>query len=69
MDRPQLTPGTSHHTTRYEIETRGLPHQLWWLRNTRKDLSRAKKLIEKLRKERPAHEYRLVVVSETRRTI
>lgn len=65
--RPQLKPGTSHQSTRYEIECWDPHGQQWWLRNQRKDLTRAKKVVADLRKARPTLICRIVVVSETRR--
>jgi hypothetical protein len=31
IKRPQLTPGTSHQTTRYEVEVRHRESQQWFL--------------------------------------
>lgn len=67
--RPQLSPGTSHSTTRYEIEMFNSDSQLWEFHCDCKDLAEAKQRRDGLFLYGLYTDARIVVVSETRRLI
>lgn len=69
MPRPQLSPGTSHTTTKYEVEVlRALTGQ-WYLNYETRDLQAAHRWKDGLILTPVNPEARIVVVSETRRLI
>lgn len=67
--RPQLTPGTAHDSTRYEVEVHHIATGLWYLNLSSDDLQQCRNRVAILKQHQPNEfdDARVVVVSETRR--